>query len=407
MTRANLGLAWALAAFFVVVQFYTSLAALSPTPPVGYVFVSRAGAIAMVAILVLAALFVLPRLARERAPSFGASPAILAAWIGAAALSTAFGIDPISGVQVIGIMLLAAIFHLGLVRYYGGPPVGRVLIVAFLLAGSLAVASALVMLALHRPAELYAYNNGRAAGAFVTANQCAAFLLSFGFVAFGIAQAAQQRALQTLAWGATALAALALLLTFSRSGWIAAAIAAIFLAAALQGKKVALALGALVLIAGLVLALRPAARHDPADSFNRIASLVAGVRVAELFPVTGVGPMAYWRVYPEVRPPNGAEPGSFGALHPHDIYLSLAGELGLTGLAATVAGWFLFARAFRRSLAGLAPAGRRFALAIAAALVATLVQGLLDTIGVVEMSFVWIPYSALALSAAQFGPAFE
>jgi O-antigen ligase len=405
--RATAPLAWALAAFFVVVQFYTSLAALSPTPPVGYVFVSRAGAAALVAILALAALFILLRLWRDRAFSFGASPAMLFAWLGAVALATAFGIDPVSGVQVLGIMLLAATFHMGFVRYYAGPPVGRVLIVAYLSAGTIAALAALAMLALHRPAELYAYNNGRAAGTFVTANQCAAFLLLFGFVAFGVARSAQRRALQTLAWSATSLAALALVLTYSRSGWIAAGAGAVFLAATLRGRRVALVLGALLLAVGLALALRPVARHDSADSFNRVATLVAGARVAELFPLTGAGPMAYWRVYPQVRTPNGAQPGAFGALHPHDIYLSLAGELGVAGVVATALGWLAFARAFRRSLLGLAPAGRPFALAIAAGLIATLVQGLFDTIGVVEMSFVWIPYTALALAAARFGPVFE
>jgi hypothetical protein len=36
---------------------------------------------------------------------------------------------------------------------------------------------------------------------------------------------------------------------------------------------------------------------------------------------------------------------------------------------------------------------------VAAGLVAVLVQGLFDTIGVVEMAFVWIPYTGLALAA--------
>jgi len=32
-----------------------------------------------------------------------------------------------------------------------------------------------------------------------------------------------------------------------------------------------------------------------------------------------------------------------------------------------------------------------------------LVQGIFDTVGVVEMSFVWIPYTGLALAAARIG----
>jgi hypothetical protein len=33
-------------------------------------------------------------------------------------------------------------------------------------------------------------------------------------------------------------------------------------------------------------------------------------------------------------------------------------------------------------------------------LLATLVQGLFDTVGIVQMTYVWIPYTALALAAA-------
>jgi len=404
--RANAGLACALATFFVIVQFFTSLAGLAPTPPVGFVFASRLGAAAMVAVLALAALYVLQRLVRD-GPPFDASRPMLAAWIGAAALATLFGIDPLSGVQVVGIMLLAAFFHVGLVRYSAIPPVARTVFSAYLIAGSIAVLAALVMLALHLPGELYAQNNGRAAGFFVTANQFAAFLLSFGFVAFGVAQTARGRGLKTFAWSAVALAALALALTFSRSGWAGAAAGIVVLVAVAQGRKVAIGLGAILVTAGLVLALGPIARHGSADSFNRIAAAIAGARVAELFPLTGSGPMTYWRIYPDVRPPNGADPGEFAALHPHNAYLSLAGEFGVVGMAATLFGWVAFARAFRRSLAAATPAGRRLALAIGAGLVATLVQGLFDTIGVVQMSFVWIPFTALALAVAEHAPALE
>jgi hypothetical protein len=43
------------------------------------------------------------------------------------------------------------------------------------------------------------------------------------------------------------------------------------------------------------------------------------------------------------------------------------------------------------------------ALGVCAGLFAALVQGVFDTIGIVQMSFVWIPYTALALAAADAG----
>jgi O-antigen ligase len=113
--------------------------------------------------------------------------------------------------------------------------------------------------------------------------------------------------------------------------------------------------------------------------------------------------MAYYKVYPAVRAPNGDLPGTFGALHPHDVYLSLAGETGLVGLAATAAGWVRFGHAFRAGVRALGPRDRAFAMALAAGLVAVLVHGLFDTVGVVETAFVWIPCTGLALAAAASG----
>ena len=92
----------ALALFFVVVQLYTSFAPLSPTPPVGYVFVSRLGAAALVALLVLSAAYL--GWTEVRAGSWPAdSRLILGLWIGAAALASLLGFDPLSGFEVVGV----------------------------------------------------------------------------------------------------------------------------------------------------------------------------------------------------------------------------------------------------------------------------------------------------------------
>jgi O-antigen ligase len=392
----------ALAVFFVAIQFYTSLAALSPTPPVGYVFLNRAGASALIALAIFASLVALVELVRAKANVPPSSRIVLGAWIGAAALAALFGLDPRSGFEVVGMMLVAAIFAVALLRFYGEAPVARTLLVAYLVAGCIAAAAALAMLASHRPAALYALNHGRAAGFFVTANQLATYLLLMGYTALGVALAARKPLLRTLGWAAALGAALALAASFSRSGWIGAAAGALFLLMVLGRRRAALLAGGTLMAALAVLALLPTARHDPADAFNRVATLAAGVRAATLFPLSGVGPMSYWRAYPEVRLPGGAEPGSFGALHPHDIYVSLAGELGLLGLLALAAGWAAFGRALRERVR-VSGADPRLALAVCAGLVATLAQGVFDTVGIVQMTFVWIPYSALALAAAGAG----
>jgi len=395
--------ALALATFFVVVQFYTSLAPLAPTPPVGYVFTNRATAAALVGLLVAAGLACGLVLVRDRA-LLGRSPshAILALWLLAATLSSALGLAPAFGFAVTAMMALAALFHLALVRTFGQPGVARTVLGAYLAAGVAATVAGVVMAVLRRPALLSAFNHGRAAGVFVTANQFAAFAIAFGFVALGVALAARG-SLRRLAVASCLAAGAALVATVSVAGLLGAVAGGIFYSLALGVRRVAALLAVALVIAAAVLALRPAAAHDPAEEFDRLRTWQAGLRVATLFPLTGVGPMAYWRVYPTIRPPSGDPPGTFGALHPHDAYLSLAADTGLVGFAALGLGWLRFGRTIRRNLPARTARERRFVLGVCAALVAVLVQGVFDTIGIVAMTYVWIPYMALALAAAEKG----
>ncbi len=392
----------ALAAFFTLVQFYTCLAALSPTPPVGYLFASRAGAAALAAALVLAAAVLSVRLVRERRAPPAASRAIVTVWIGSALLSAVFGLDPGLGLQVVGMMALTGLFHLALVRFYARPGVAASVVTTYLATGLAASVAALAMAATRRPGALWALNHGRAAGVFVTANQFAAFLIAFVFIAAGTALA-NGAGLRRLGIAAAIAGSVALVATVSFAGLLGAGAAGAFYAFALGARRIALVAVVAIVAGTAILALRPAVRHDPAETFDRLRIWQAGIRVAELFPLTGVGPMAYYSAYPAIRPANGDPPGTYGALHPHDVYLSLAGETGIAGIAATIYGWSRFVRRFRIDARALDVRGRRFAYGVAAALVATLVQGLFDTIGVVEMAFVWLPFTALALAAARSG----
>jgi hypothetical protein len=400
MSRRPGVVALALAAYFVAVQFYTSLAALSPTPPVGFAFLGRSGAAALAGVLVFSALVCLAALVRERALRAGSpSRTILATWIGAAFVSALFGLDPLSGVQVVATMVLGAFFHLALVRNFRRPAVAPTVLLAYLSVGLGAAFLGIAMVLAHEPAELYASAHGRAAGAFLTANEFAEFLDLFAFVSLGVAAGAREPLLRGLGWAGVALGACALVLTFSREALAGAAAGAVFFALAQGRSRTALALGAATALAAALLLLRPFPHHDPSDSFSRLRTIESGIRVASLFPLTGVGPVSYWRVYPSIRTVNGAEPGTFGALHPHDVYVSLAGELGLAGLAAAAFGWVRFVAVVRRRLPLVAPADRALALGVCAGFVALAVSGVLDTVGIVQMTFVWIPYTALALGA--------
>jgi len=396
-------LAVALAVFFAGVQFYTSLAPLSPTPPVGYVFSTPFLAGAMIAVLAICALVAAAALAGG-GPLPEPSRRILGVWIGAAALSSLAGFDPLLGLEVVGMMLLGAAFHLALVRYYAQRPVAELVLRTYLWTGLAASLAGIAMLLARRPLALWVLNHGRAAGPFVTANQFAAFLIMFVFVALGAALATKQTGLRSLAFAALAAGACALALTFSAAGWLGVVVGGLFLSYALGARQLALGiLGAGVLCMAFLAISPVAGHHNPAEATSRFRIWSAGVRVAELFPLTGVGPMAYWRVYPAVRAPSGDPPGSFGALHPHDVYLSLAAETGALGLLAAAAGWLWYARAVRRELRAAGPAARRFALGVCAGFVAVGVQGIFDTVGVVALTFVWIPFTALGFAAARNG----
>jgi O-antigen ligase len=392
----------ALATFFVAVQFYTSLESLSPTPQFGYAFLGLHGALALAIAIVLAGVACIVALASRRvaiARTVYGSVALI--WIGATALSSLVGIDPGSGLQIVAMMALCGAFGCALVAWYDEPGVAHATMRAYLWACGLASIAGIAMQLARVPRALYASSYGRAAGFFVTANQFAEFAEFFALVALGIALGARERRMRVLGACASAAGFAALALTFSRECYLGAALGACFFAFAMGRRAVAGAIGILTMIGVSLILIHPLPHHDPSDSFSRLRTLDAGLRVATLFPLTGVGPMAYFRVYPAIAPVNGAPPGTFGALHPHDVYVSLAGELGIVGIAAVVWGWARIARELAASLRVRAPRERVVSLGVCAALVAGFVSGLFDTIGVVQMMFVWLPYAALAVASAR------
>ena len=320
-------LAIALATFFAAIQFYTSLEALSQTPQFGYAFVGKTGAAALAAVIVSSALvcayaLVRARVAIRRSVFF----TIVAAWLGVTVASALLGLDPLYGLEVAAMMALASCFGCALVAWYREPGVARTVAGVYLAIGGLASLAGIAMVLARVPRALYASSFGRAAGFFVTANQFAEFAEFFAFVALGLALGARAPRIRMLASGCAAIGFAALALTFSRECYLGAAVAAVFFAFVTGRRAIAAGLAGVTLAAALAIAFHPLPHHDPSDSFSRLRTLQAGLRVAELFPLTGAGPAAYARVYPAIAPVNGAPPGTFGALHPHDAYVSLAGR---------------------------------------------------------------------------------
>jgi O-antigen ligase len=155
----------------------------------------------------------------------------------------------------------------------------------------------------------------------------------------------------------------------------------------------------LILLGGLAAVLVVFnAHHNPAENYTRLSIFQSAVEIIRRFPLTGVGPFDFARIYPLVRLPDG-DPQAF---HAHSVLLTIFAETGIVGIAAVVFVWWRFVRALRDALHNAGQSRVTLALAIGAGLAGTWVQGLIDTVSVVIFGL-WIPVMALALAAAAEG----
>jgi putative inorganic carbon (HCO3(-)) transporter len=191
-----------------------------------------------------------------------------------------------------------------------------------------------------------------------------------------------------------------MLLTFSRAGWTGLACAAAFyIAARARTRHTGLVVGSAVVTGALLIVLMVFnVHHDPSENYTRLSIWQAAIGVIDRFPLTGVGPFGFSHIYAQVRLPDG----DATAFHAHSVYLTFFSELGVVGISAFLWVLWRFAVELRARLAVASSVARDFAIAIAAGLVGSLVQGLIDTVSVAIFGL-WIPTLALALVAAQYG----
>jgi putative inorganic carbon (HCO3(-)) transporter len=381
--------------YFVVPLFPPFITLTAVTIP-GVSLVPAWVAIALLIVMTLIAIYATVLLLQrpwERPPTM--IPLLL--WFAAIVVAGLLGFDPSAGMLFNGIFGLGVIWHLTLMRYYREPGVARAIYWSYLLSGALASLAAIVMVVARVPANQYAIGHGRAVGTFILPGELAGYLIIFLPVAYAIARIARDRALRTLAWCALAAGAAAFVLTFSRAGWMGLA-AAIAFYAILSGR-VRRRYAPLFLLAGLAAVLVVFnAHHNPAENYTRLSIWQAGIEIARRFPLTGVGPFDFARIYPFVRLPDG----DAQAFHAHSFLLTIFAETGLVGLVAALAAWWQFGVAFRERFRLARPEHATLALAITAGLVGTWVQGLIDTVSVVIFGL-WLPSMALALVAASDG----
>ncbi len=321
----------------------------------------------------------------------------LMAWFGAGLFSAALGFDPRSGLLFIGTFGLALVWHLTILRYYGAPGVSRAIFASYLISGGLASLAAIVMVVARVPVSQYTIGHGRAIGTFMLPGELAGYLIIFLPIAYAVARVTQDTRLRLLAWSALACGAIAFLMTFSRAGWMGLAAAIAFLI--FFGGRVRRRYAPLILVGGLAAVLVVFnAHHNPSENYTRLSIWQAGIEIVRRFPLTGVGPFNFAQIYPLVRLPDG----DATAFHAHSFLLTIFAETGLVGLLAVLFAWWRFALEFLRRLRGASPANSTIALAVAAGLVGTWVQGLIDTVTVVTLGL-WLPSMALALVTATDG----
>ena len=321
----------------------------------------------------------------------------LLVWLGAALLAAFLGFNPFGGLLFLGIFGMGILWHAAIWRCYGDPATRRAVLWSFVLSGAIAAAIAIGMVLLRAPANQYTIGHGRAIGTFILPGELAGYLIVYIPVAFAVATATAVRSLRAVAWTGVAIGAIAFALTFSRTGWVGMAAAAAFYLATTQGQRLRYALVPLALAAVAVGAFFNV-NHNPSENYTRLSIWQASLGIIERFPLTGVGPFDFAAAYAQLRLPDG-DPTAF---HAHSFLLTVLAETGLVGLVAVIWAWWRFARVLRAQLAKAKPEHVRLALAVAAGLVGTWVQGLIDTVSVVIFGL-WLPAMALALVFARDG----
>jgi hypothetical protein len=230
----------------------------------------------------------------------------------------------------------------------------------------------------HRPAAIYAYDNGRAVGTFLNPNELAAFTL----IALGVAVplAAASRGRDRLAVLCAVVLAATLGATFSRWG-VFSAVCGVAVYALATRSRALLAAALVVALAGLGLdTLAGAGHHNPRDTEARAVAWQTGLTTFERFPLLGVGPLAFPKTYDVFRPPGAPGVHTAVAFDPHSLPIAFAADGGIVALVTLTASFWIVLRTVLRNAGAAAARPRALALGLGAALIALLVDGGINTI---------------------------
>ena len=386
---AGLGLVYAL------LPVFPSFIAMTAVAFPGISLVGRAPTLVVMAVCGVLALYAIAMLVRY--PRAGSQPLLLPLLgvFGAGVVAGCLGFDPSAGLLFTLIGGVGIVWHCAILRFYDDPHAAETLLGAYLISGAIAAAAAIAMLLTRVPAQQYALQHGRATGTFILPGELAGYLIVLLPIAFAVTQVSGARWLRI--GGACALAAglPALILTYSRAGWMGFVAASAFLVASRTRLGIRAAVAVVATGIGAVLILFNA-HHDPSEDYTRVSIWQAAVQIIDRFPLTGVGPFNFSRLYAVVRAPDADS----AAFHAHSLYLTFFAEFGLLGVAAVA--WLIwrFVAELRSRLRTASPAGAFLAVGVSAGLVGVAVQGLIDTVSVVIFGLM-MPTLALALAAAR------
>ncbi|HTV92542.1 MAG TPA: O-antigen ligase family protein [Verrucomicrobiae bacterium] len=398
MTLLNRLQLTATAIAFASIPFFPSFITLTNVAFPGVSVVPPPVAIALLcAMLVLAVVASLALIQPPRVMPVLVPPLLV--WLAAIVLSLVLGLNLRDGTVFVLIYALTIIWHAHTDRYYTLPGMAQTIWWAYLVSGLLACVVAIAMVVTRTPAVQYTIANGRAVGTFVLPGELAGYLLFLLPIAYALARCARSAALRTIAWVTLGIGAVTMVLTFSRTGWVglAAGIAFLIVLQARSGRARFVQGAAIVAAAVAIVLLLFNEHHNPSENFTRLSIWQAALGVIDRFPLTGVGPFGFSKIYPFVRLPDG----DATAFHAHSMYLTFLAELGIVGFLAFCWVIWCFAREWYRRVHNSSQTAL-LASGIAAGVVGALVQGLIDTVSVVIFGLL-VPMLALALAAARHG----
>jgi O-antigen ligase len=380
MTAADRTVVTAIAFMYVAIPLYGTFEVLDPVRLPIPALVDAPGAIAIALAMLIAAAICTWGAFRRPAPRRIVLAQLLA---GAAIIPAALlGFDPQTGLELALIVLAMGIVGVAVYGYAVLPGVTRTIVIAWLSSATLSAVVAFVMIATRDPAPLYAYDNGRAVGTFLNPNELAAYLLVVLGLAAGIALYARSLPLRVLACTTLIAGLLALGATYSRWGFLSAAVGALFFAVLAGGRRIWAGLAVVVVAAALLVAGPGQGHHNPRDDTSRIVAWTTGLRTWLAFPLTGVGPFAFRRTYDVLRPPEAPGGETPVAFDPHSLPLAYLDESGLVGFVALMWCWSVYIREIPRVLRAADPRRRALVYALAGGLVALNVHVLVNTISI-------------------------